>query len=359
MNESWSGPVFNPAPQGDGDTEYRPWLAKVDGSLARGFVRQEARQIGDAHEEVRKIPADLVDMIMPRFRARRRLSLPELEALAEEFDAKVASAFNSIFSSVTCARPGKVRPDSPRYEIVHYLVKAENQPPDENGRVPKDRTMRLCVFSATLERRAITMGIRGTPVCFYEHAARQYLVRGGSEHEAAVRTIALRLARTILMPVLAFEIDGRAVTGSRLSIPLADGLLLGGFEPRPYIGRHTQGTGGRVAFNKRGRFNRDVPLGMTTDFVIKTYVDPGKLGPDQREIVREVEAWLGNHEAAAEATMLHRYRLDLEEPEKGSRFVVPQAVKADFRSMRDRVFGPTPLLHTAQFLMPWTAKARL
>lgn len=214
--------------------------------------------------------------------------------------------------------------------------------------MPEDRTLRLCVFSASLERRAITMSIRSTPICFYEHAARQYLVPGGNEHKAAVRVIALRLVRTLLMPVLAVEIDGRAVGASKLSIPLSGGLLLGGFADRP-LGRQSQGVGCKVTYGKRGQSIENVPLGMTVDFVVKTFVDGDKLGNDQLAIVREVDAWLEEHQGEAEHVMLNHFRLDLDqgdmrrtpaERRAGSRLQADE--RSRFRKNAGNPHGPIP-----------------
>lgn len=333
------------------------WLTRIDPSLARGFVRQETRQIIAGHAAVQRIPAELDKMIEP-IRVRP-LSERELGAFAEDFNRKAAGAFNSVYSHVKPSKPGIARPGWRRYEIVHYLVKAEEQRPVD-GRTPMDRTMRLSVFTAQLGRRLITMSLRETPVCFFEHAARRYLVRGGQEHEAAVRTIAQRLAETIVLPVLAMKVDGRAVTGSELAIPLTGGLLLGGFVHRPSSRGAAGSVGGFVTYDQKGRRPREVPLGIATDYVIRTYVNPDRLGADQRAIVREVEAWLAGHRGEAETVMLHQYRMHLKNRQAWLRDDVFKALEADFRAMRNRVFGSPPSRspppHMARFLPVWRGR---
>lgn len=86
----------------------------VHGSLARGFVRQEARQITSAHQDILTVPSGLEALMAPRFRARQRLSVRELHTLVEELNRKVAGAFNSVYSSVTNTRSEKVMPGAPR-----------------------------------------------------------------------------------------------------------------------------------------------------------------------------------------------------------------------------------------------------
>jgi len=166
----------------------RSWPAHIDASLARGFVRQETRQITAAQERVRGIPQELEKMIVSRFVGRRRLSAADLKTFAGQIDRKLSGAFNSVFCSMTHRTLSRHRPNSVRYDIVHYIIVAEEQPPI-NGRAPRDRTMRLCVFSAALDQREVVMSLRPTPVCFYEHGARQYLVRGGEEYDAAVHCV--------------------------------------------------------------------------------------------------------------------------------------------------------------------------
>src|SRR3546814_6294797 len=47
-----------------------------------------------------------------------------------------------------------------------------------------------------------------------------------------------------------------------------------------------------------------------TNFVVRTYVNPKLLRPEQHEIVREMEAWLAAHQAEAEAAVMQYHRLE-------------------------------------------------
>ncbi|WP_319295763.1 hypothetical protein [Sphingobium sp.] len=309
--------------------------------MARGFVRQEAQQISAAHQQIRHIPDELGKMVADRFRGRRRLSASSLNLLAGEIDKKAGCALSSVLSSRAHRASSKARPNAIRYDIVHYLVEAVPQPLVA-GTTPKDRIMRLCVFSAMLDQRAVTMRLRETPLCFWEHAARRYLVRGGEEHEAAVRAIARRLASTFILPSMVLNTRGAAAEGSTLAIPFADGLLLGGFQasPRP------ENSGGLVTFNRYCMQQRTIPYGISSNFVVKTYVNPRQLSPDQREVAREMEAWLASHQEAAEAAIMQFYRVD---DSNETDIMAPEAwkrLKADFLSMWSRLSGVlSPLGH--------------
>src|SRR3546814_6082544 len=85
--------------------------------------------------------------------------------------------------------------------------------------------------------------------------------------------------------------------GSPLAIPFAGGLLLGRFQAEPKI----DNSGGHVTFNKYCMRNHTVFYPTPTNFVVRTYVNPKLLRPEQHEIVREMEAWLAAHQAEAAA----------------------------------------------------------
>jgi hypothetical protein len=53
------------------------------------------------------------------------------------------------------------------------------------------------------------------------------------QHDAAVRSIARRLATTYILPALAVRATGGQANGSPLAIPFAGGLLLGRFQAEP------------------------------------------------------------------------------------------------------------------------------
>ena len=288
----------------DGSAD-QPRPTYIDPSLARGLVRHEARQLRDAHEQIRHIPDELYRVIVDRFKGRRRLSASNLKLLAGEIDRKASSALSSICSSMTQRTPSRFRPGSVRYDIVHYVVGAVEQSAVA-GRTPMDRIMRLCVFAARLDQREVAMSFRELPLCFWEHAARRYLVRGGGEHDAAVRSIARRLATTYILPALAVRATGGQANGSPLAIPFAGGLLLGRFQAEPKI----DNSGGHVTFNKYCMRNHTVFYPTPTNFVVRTYVNPKLLRPEQHEIVREMEAWLAAHQAEAEAAVMQYHRLE-------------------------------------------------
>src|SRR3546814_1761835 len=94
--------------------------------------------------------------------------------------------------------------------------------------------------------------------------------------------------------------------GSPLAIPFAGGLLLGRFQAEPKI----DNSGGHVTFNKYCMRNHTVFYPTPTNFVVRTYVNPTLLRPDQHEIVRAMEAWLAAHQAEAEAAVMQYHRLD-------------------------------------------------
>src|SRR3546814_483402 len=94
--------------------------------------------------------------------------------------------------------------------------------------------------------------------------------------------------------------------GSPLAIPFAGGLLLGRFQAEPKI----DNSGGHVTFNKYCMRNHTVFYPTPTNFVVRTYVNPKLLRPEQHEIVRELEAWLAAHQAEAEAAVMQYHRLE-------------------------------------------------
>src|SRR3546814_8810566 len=53
-----------------------------------------------------------------------------------------------------------------------------------------------------------------------------------------------------------------------------------------------------------------LPISTPTNFVVRTYVNPKLLRPEQHEIVREMEAWLAAHQAEAEAAVMQYHRLE-------------------------------------------------
>lgn len=156
----------------------------IDPSLARGLVRHEARQLREAHEQIRHIPDELYRGIVDRFKGRRRLSASNLKLLAGEIDRKASSALSSICSSMTQRTPSRFRPGSVRYDIVHYVVGAVEQPAVA-GRTPMDRIMRLCVFAARLDQREVAMSFRELPLCFWEHAAPYEIAAGNMTRRCA------------------------------------------------------------------------------------------------------------------------------------------------------------------------------
>jgi hypothetical protein len=327
----------------------------MDGSLARGFVRTEARAIVSGFPKFAGMPASLSDAVLPRFRKRDRLSPCELESLAEDLSARATEAFNPLYSSVTHRHGSKGRPNAATFEIVQYLVKPVDQAPI-GGRTPKDRTMRLVVFTAKLNRRAVEMSLSETPACFYEHAARQYLVRGGIGHDAAIRTIGLRLAQTLILPKLTLASEGAASKGTSLWIPLAGGLLLGGFEDRQALGAMD---GARMLINSRGKFNQRAVPPLTADYVARTYVNPEKLGADQKRIARQVDRWVEAHRDVADFLMEHHFLTDMKMLDD---FICRRewdALVTEFRGLRNRLFGPAQdYPATAQLMSPWTGKRR-
>src|SRR3546814_1719754 len=94
--------------------------------------------------------------------------------------------------------------------------------------------------------------------------------------------------------------------GSPLAIPFAGGLLLGRFQAEPKI----DNSGGHVTFNKYCMRNHTVFYPTPTNFVVRTYVNPKLLRPEQHEIVREMAAWLAAHQAEAEAAGMKSHRLE-------------------------------------------------
>src|SRR3546814_7741620 len=78
------------------------------------------------------------------------------------------------------------------------------------------------------------------------------------------------------------------------------GLLLGRFQAEPKI----DNSGGHVTFNKYCMRNHTVFYPTPPNFVVRTYVNPKLLRPEQHEIVREMEAWLAAHQAEAEAAVM-------------------------------------------------------
>src|SRR3546814_14815450 len=56
--------------------------------------------------------------------------------------------------------------------------------------------------------------------------------------------------------------------------------------------------------------NHTVFYPTPTNFVVRTYVNPKLLRPEQHEIVREMEAWLAAHQAEAEAAVMQYHRLE-------------------------------------------------
>src|SRR3546814_4928734 len=69
-------------------------------------------------------------------------------------------------------------------------------------------------------------------------------------------------------------------------------------------------SGGHVTFNKYCMRNHTVFYPTPTNFVVRTYVNPKLLRPEQHEIVREMEAWLAAHQAEAEAAVMQYHRLE-------------------------------------------------
>ena len=67
---------------------------------------------------------------------------------------------------------------------------------------------------------------------------------------------------------------------------------------------------GHVTFNKYCMRNHTVFYPTPTNFVVRTYVNPKLLRPEQHEIVREMEAWLAAHQAEAEAAVMQYHRLE-------------------------------------------------
>ncbi len=193
--------------------------------------------------------------------------------------------------------------------------------------------MRLCVFAAMLDQGGVTISLRETPICFWEHAARRYLIRGGEEHDAAVRSIGRRLASTYILPMLAQYERDVAVAGTEIAIPFSGGLLLGRFQARP-MAEHS----GRVVTFDRYRMQQlTVPYNSATNFIVKTYVNASQLSADQREIVQEMEAWLAVHQSIAQAAITQVHRVGNRNVED----VIPsdtwRDMKADFVSMWGRL----------------------
>src|SRR3546814_20750758 len=54
--------------------------------------------------------------------------------------------------------------------------------------------------------------------------------------------------------------------------------------------------------------NNTVFYPTPTNFVVRTYVNPKLLRPEQHESVREMEAWLAAHQAEDEAAVMQYHR---------------------------------------------------
>lgn len=267
----------------------------VDERLSRGLVRAETRGLTDAlNRYAGDVLKTFYDGVIPHFEKRNRLTLPEMQAIADDLDKKARAAFSPLWCDMELLPPTRGRPQSGSYEMLHYWV---NPKPVEGT---SSRLMMIAMFSAWGTRKQISLRAHDTLTSFYEHAAHRLLQRCGSR-EAAVRAIGQRLVDTIIFPTLALHDAPEVLADTEFPIPFMDGLLLGRF-----IRRSAQKSDGESRTIWRGGWGRrGVCLGTSLEYVVKTYIGPEEIGQDQILIARRIEDWLAAHHDEAET--IRRY----------------------------------------------------
>src|SRR3546814_16746280 len=91
--------------------------------------------------------------------------------------------------------------------------------------------------------------------------------------------------------------------------------------------------------------NHTVFYPTPTNFVVRTYVNPKLLRPEQHEIVREMEAWLAVHQAEAEVAVMKYHRLEDNDQGEFLDAACWATLQADFQALWSRLsalFQPLP-----------------
>lgn len=305
----------------------------VDERLSRGLVRAETLGLTDAlNRYAGDVLKTFYEGVIPHFEKHNRLTLPEMQAIADDLDKKARSAFSPLWCDMELLPPTRGRPQSGSYEMLHYWI---NPKPVEGT---SNRLMMVAMFSAWGTRKQISLRAHDTLTSFYEHAAQRLLQRCGSR-EAAVRAIGQRLVDTIIFPTLALHDAPEALADTEFPIPFMNGLLLGRF-----IRRSAQKSDGESRTISRGGWGRrGVCLGTSLEYVVKTYIGPEEISERQKATAKLIDDWLAVHEE--EALTIRRYigyklgtlwdnghmsRQDFD------------ALRADFWRMRDEVLTGTP-----------------
>jgi hypothetical protein len=309
---------------------------RIDGSLARGFVRSETRAMnGAVQEHIRGLFDTLKTGVVSPFQNGSRLSFSDMSVLAADLDTRAKATLSSTWSDLSVKAPTKGRPQSGSFDLRHYWIRPQRIEDTS------DRDMRLSVLTATVDRKKVLFQAHDTPVRFYEHAARRFLQRADSEPEA-IHRIAERLCETFILPFLAVCAAPAGLAGTAFAIPFHGGLLLGAFEKRPAM---VEAIGASRLFDVNHPAGLEKPVGLMTrvELVIRTYVGASEIRTEQKWQARQIEDWLLAH--AQEASLLRRYAYH---PSDGTRAGALkqdafQALVTSFLTMRETVFGPLPV----------------
>ncbi len=267
----------------------------VDERLSKGLVRAEMRELTDAlKQNAGEVLRIFHEGVVHHFERHSRLTLLEMQAIANELHDKAKTAFSPLRCDLEIEQPSGGRPQSGSYEMLHYWI----SPKPVEGTT--NRLMMIAMFSAWGNRKQNAMRAHDTLTSFYEHAAQRLLQRCGSR-EAALRSIGERLVETIIIPTLALHDAQASLLDSEFPIPFMNGLLIGRFVERPA----DKIDGDHKTIGKEGWRTRPVKLGSAMEFVVKTYIGPEEITERQQRAARHVETWLADHRREAE--IIRRY----------------------------------------------------
>jgi hypothetical protein len=271
----------------------------MDGSLARGFVRQEAREIQKGLSE---IETGLRECILKHagksLLAGRRMTADSLSRMADEIDALVAAGL-VVLRKERLSRPATIsRPKGDAHELL-YAYLAPAHPSQATG----EGCYQLATMRILVSRKRLEADLRLQPLAFVQHAPKRLLERDGVEsraHAALGKALAEHAALFVWMTNVVMQ-PGRPVS---LAIPCEDGIAMGTAALAP-----TEDTASRQALGASGWRMEELPPntafspprlagdGMRACFTVKTFVDEKKLAQRQADLRQALLDWEDEHSA--------------------------------------------------------------